>query len=393
LPSALVWWYHSAVTSGDLERIRSLDGLRALACLAVFGVHLQQAIGLDWTWGPFDLETFLANGNTGVCLLMVLSGFLLARPFWRDPARARSGADLAAYAARRAVRILPAYFFCLTVLVAGGAVFGRSYRTANVLLHYTFCHNATESALYRISPPFWTMAVQVQFYVVLPALLWLIQPALKRRRRGIAVLAALACLTYAVHWALTDWARSGSATLPPWVRADGFVLDHTLLAHMPMFLLGMLAAGLHTGGRGGRPRHPWLCEATFWLMAVSCVAILGLPELDRLLQVPHGRYNLPYVPLLVTGLILAAPNAPLAGRLLESAPLRGLGRISFGFYLVHRPCMGAVATAMAKLGRAPAAHPSLFAAAALLASTAAAAAMWFALERPLLARSRRRNVR
>ena len=380
------------MTSGGHERIRSLDGLRALACLAVFGVHLQQKVGLGGTWGPFDLATFLANGNTGVCLLMVLSGFLLAGPFWRDPGKARSASDLAAYAAGRAVRILPAYLFCLTALVVAGALLGRSHGAANILLHYTFCHNATESALYGISPPFWTMAVQVQFYVILPALLWLVQPALKRRGRGVATLAVLACLAYAAHGALTAWARSGRAPLPKWIGADGFVLDHTLLAHMPLFLLGMLAAGLRPRDRSGPPRHPWACEAAFWFMAVACVAILGVPKLDGLLQVPHGRYNLPYVPLLVTGLVLAAPSAPLARRLLGSAPLRGLGRISFGFYLVHHPCMVAIAAVMTKLGRTPAAAWPAFTAAALVTSLVAAALLWFLLERPLLALARRRKA-
>ena len=126
-------------------------------------------------------------------------------------------------------------------------------------------------------------------------------------------------------------------------------------------------------------------------MGAACVAILGVPKLDSLLQVPHGRYNLPYVPLLVTGLILAAPRALLAGRLLETAPLRGLGRISFGFYLVHRPCMGAVATVMAKFGRTPTAHRPAFAAASLIASILAAALMWLVLERPLLALARPRK--
>ena len=117
--------------------------------------------------------------------------------------------------------------------------------------------------------------------------------------------------------------------------------------------------------------------------------ILGVPKLDDLLQVPHGRYNLPYVPLLVTGLILAAPRAPLAGRLLEAAPLRGLGRISFGFYLVHRPCMGVIATVMARFGRSPTAHQPVFAAASLIASIVAATLMWLLLERPLLALAHR----
>jgi len=62
--------------------IAGLDGLRALAALAVFGVHFQQITGVAGRVGPFDVQTLLANGNTGVCLFFVLSGFLLSLPFW-----------------------------------------------------------------------------------------------------------------------------------------------------------------------------------------------------------------------------------------------------------------------------------------------------------------------
>jgi len=52
------------------NHIAGLDGLRALACLAVFGVHFQQAVSLQGNIGPFDLARFLENGNTGVALFL-----------------------------------------------------------------------------------------------------------------------------------------------------------------------------------------------------------------------------------------------------------------------------------------------------------------------------------
>src|SRR2546430_2063210 len=104
--------------------IAGLDGLRAIAALAVFGVHLQQMTGLKGSFGPFDVERLLANGNTGVCLFFMLSGFLLSLPFYGSQAVLQHGSSgmgwSIGYAIRRIGRIVPVYYLALTALIVMG---------------------------------------------------------------------------------------------------------------------------------------------------------------------------------------------------------------------------------------------------------------------------------
>ena len=56
-----------------LDHIAGLDGLRAIAALAVFGVHFGQFTDLNLVAGPFELRSLLENGELGVALFFVLA--------------------------------------------------------------------------------------------------------------------------------------------------------------------------------------------------------------------------------------------------------------------------------------------------------------------------------
>ena len=59
----------------------SIDGLRALAALGVFGVHLGQNAETQVRVGPCRLDQFLENGRLGVALFLILSGIVLRHRF------------------------------------------------------------------------------------------------------------------------------------------------------------------------------------------------------------------------------------------------------------------------------------------------------------------------
>ena len=398
-----------AMTTPTTTRIRSLDGLRALACLAVFCVHLQQATGLTGQLGPIDLKLLMSNGNTGVCLLLMLSAFLLSLPFWRrakaqaDPAggldRTQSGLRwVLGYAKRRILRIVPAYYLCLAALVLVGDFWRSDRGLAGVLLHATFLHNMTEWSLYSISPPFWTLAVQVQFYVLFPVLILFVRPLMRARLVATGVLGLGAVAAYVGSYSVGAWASSAGGNWPfdPSVVApDGLVLSHTLLAHLPHFFIGMIAAGVYAGleASDARPTRPGtqalVADVAFWGSLAAVAAVLSVDGLSQALRVPFGRYNLPYVPLLMAVMMVSAPLGRLAGAAMETLPLRMLGMISYGFYIFHRPCMGVVSEVMrrAKLGVGD--NAALFAAASLVLAIVVSALSYKFVERPVLARLRR----
>ncbi len=391
------------------RHVESLDGLRALACLAVFGVHFQQTTGLCGKIGPLDIKTLLLNGNTGVCLFFVLSGFLLSLPFWSS-AEGESGGGaqdqssktggvgwVLSYALRRIGRILPAYFLCLTGLVLLDRSWAGPHGLSNVLLHYAFLHNFAEYSLYSISPPFWSIAVQAQFYLVFPLLILLLRPLMARKPAAQVCLLVLAVGAYAGHVAVVQWV---SANASAWhlpaniVRPDGYVLEHTLLAHLSHFLIGILAASVFVALRQTSTQDPgqridgsrrWLTsDLLFWSSLLAIVLILSVPDLDNRFQVPHGRYNLPYIPLLIAVMIISAPHARLAGRILNFRPVLLLGVISYGVYVYHLPCMKVIARAMQFIHWTPARNWVLFGIISLALTIVVSTISYLFVERPIL---------
>ena len=203
--------------------IPGLDGLRAVACLAVFGVHFQQITHVGGRFGPIDVKTLLANGNTGVALFFVLSGMLLGLTFWKGEHRF----SLKRYAMNRASRIAPAYYLCLTALVIHEAHFHTPREITDTVSHYLFAHNFAEYSIYSLNDPFWTIAVQVQFYVLFPLMILLLKPVRPIRPLAVLLVIGMAGGCYLAH-------RAVMLHFQP--REQDYVLSHSLLAHLPIFL-------------------------------------------------------------------------------------------------------------------------------------------------------------
>lgn len=365
--------------------IPGLDGLRGLACLAVFGVHWQQFTGFAATAGPFDARRLLENGNTGVSVLFTLSAFLLSLPFWTGHFDRRQIA-WRDYASSRAIRIVPAYYACLLALAAIDGHLASASGTRSVLLHALFLHNGTERTFYSLSPPFWTIAVQAQSYVVMPLIALVVARTMTSAAARAGALIVLAMGSYALHAMLLSQSRFTS--LAEWIASHSTVAAHTLLAHMPHFLLGMLAAlafaAVRRSGTAEVRSSPmtWLWGASVFATAIGLLLVLSTP-IDDLLTIPHGRYNLPVVPAAIAWLMLAVPQSPVSRAALDFAPIRLLGVISYGVYVYHYPCMQAVGRLM-RLGGVPGpSSPWLFGALSLLLSLLIATLSFRYFEEPL----------
>lgn len=224
--------------------VPGMDGLRAIAALAVFLVHFNQQARLQVELGPFDLARWLANGNTGVALFFVLSGFLLATPFWRQQYAAGAQLDVKQYFLRRLARILPAYYMCLGGLIAIKLAAGGFPSINNVLSHVLFLYNVSDHNILSLNEPFWTLAVEMQFYLVLPLLMW----GLLRCDRTAAFLwvSGLAVAAYLLNYGLVsyllarnEWPIRFTLIWPFSVYISGpssFVLTYSTLGHLTYFL-------------------------------------------------------------------------------------------------------------------------------------------------------------
>jgi peptidoglycan/LPS O-acetylase OafA/YrhL len=294
----------------------ALDGLRALAVVAVIGYHLSYA-GLGFP-----------GGYTGVNVFFVLSGFLITSLLVQE-FESFGGIDFAAFWMRRAIRLAPAL---LVTIVAAAALAALDVSSAQphetlvgipwVLLYVgNYARVFNQDALGVLGHT-WSLAVEEQFYLVWPPLFLLL--AAKRSKLAWKVLAVLAILD--VVWGQIATVAYGEAR-------GNFGTDTNCYS-----LLSGCALGLWYMGRRNVLRPPTRSGATIW-QGLSALAVVG--AIVVMAAVAETTYSMTpqtaavtLCTLIVLGQILLAPGGPVQA-LLECAPARWVGRRSYGFYLYH----------------------------------------------------------
>ena len=320
------------------QRIPELDGLRGLAILFVLIFHLgcnaNSAVGHHWLFRIVDVGSLLWSG---VDLFFVLSGFLIGGILLdvrNSPNYFRT------FYTRRFFRIIPLYAFVVGafyLLIASGFplrmgsewLFGP---TVPWYTYFTFTQNigfATGTpnlALWLAAT--WSLAVEEQFYLVFPAVVWLASDRLLPYLLGGAILSAPALRLF-LNLSYSH-GKIASFTLMP-CRADAL-------------LLGVAVALL--------VRRPSLWESVKTQRAriVSgwIVLLAGLPlfilfkAADPLESFWVSTVGLSWLALFYAGFLLLALLYSDAwfGRMLRMSWLRTLGTISYGVYLLHWPVLG-----------------------------------------------------
>jgi len=199
LTSWLVANFSRVTSSGPI--IREIDGFRFLAITAVIAHHLV-AIYLESTnrfaippqgWQRLKTESFLIRlvspGWFGVNLFFVISGFVLALPFARHYLNGARTPSLKAYYLRRLTRIEPPYFIALTISMAVVVATRMSWRDniANFFASLFYVHNLIYGEMSHIESIFWSLEVEVQFYLIAPVLASLFAIKSRFLRRGTLV--------------------------------------------------------------------------------------------------------------------------------------------------------------------------------------------------------------
>jgi len=155
--------------------VAELDGIRALAIWLVLAAHLlfeMPTTSAGRAFIPSALAVILAHGWLGVDLFFVLSGFLITSILLRTKELGR-GEYFRRFYLRRTLRILPLYFVVLGILfIAYGGQYGAYFAFCTLL-------SANLAGLANVpipdgAGPFWSLAVEEQFYLFWPWLvLWL----------------------------------------------------------------------------------------------------------------------------------------------------------------------------------------------------------------------------
>jgi peptidoglycan/LPS O-acetylase OafA/YrhL len=319
-------------TTTNLAYNPALDGIRAVAVGAVVVFHF-------FTRGA-------TGGYLGVDMFFVLSGYLITTLLlieWSNHDRI----DLRAFWARRARRLLPALFLVLTVVAIWAAFALDAARKSSVrgqglsALFYSsnwyliFGGEATIGRAGGLSPLFhmWSLAIEEQFYLVWPLVVFL---CLRRWHGALRPLATVAIVISVASVALMPIlfipGNEGRAYLGTDVRAHQLLIG-ALLA-MALRTVKFRSASERWAPRIGPPAAYAVLLAVFFAPG---------PETSKFLY-----YGGSIAFAICVAIVIDAVVAPERTRLksfLALAPLVWIGRISYGIYLWHVPIRAIISNA------------------------------------------------
>ena len=322
--------------AGERPRIPALDGLRGIAIAAVLLFHGTVVSG-ESTVEQLVFGVFRNFGWAGVDLFFVLSGFLITGILWDARGEARG---IRRFYARRALRILPLYYGYLILVFALAARLDPDIPASpgDALFYLLYLQNfaiaaAGEWQHSRFLNLFWSLAIEEQFYLLWP---WVVFALRRRALMGVCIGAL--CVSVGLRLALIDSVAPVALYVLTPTRLDG------------------LAAGafvaLAVRGPGGiqalvRPAQALLAATGAGLLAIVVVQGGFSYRLPWTLTVGLGLLALHFASWLV--LALRTPAESGLVRALSSRPLRALGRYSYALYVIHQAVLVFTVTV---LGRA-----------------------------------------
>jgi peptidoglycan/LPS O-acetylase OafA/YrhL len=308
----------NSVKSKNTSYLPAIDHLRAFAATLVILHHGTAYLGRwilrstepvadHWLRARNPFEAVLFEGHTGVALFIVLSGFIFTSaslghelPYWR-------------FIRNRALRIYPLFLLLIFVGVAAHPETFDFTKFAQTILGIG---NVNGIQLYDFSSVFWTIAVELQFYLIFPFLLSILN------REGVAPLIGIIAVAIIMRWCAYLFGAN--------IREVSY---GTIVGRIDQFLFGAFIAVIYR--RGFRPGIAW--DASF-LVAVILGA-LGLYAFNRnggWPTVAAWKILLPTTEgaiwsALILGYLSVSRFIPEA----LSRVFAAVGTISYSLYLLH----------------------------------------------------------
>jgi peptidoglycan/LPS O-acetylase OafA/YrhL len=273
-----------------------LDGIRGWAVLAVVSYHL---FGLPGGW-------------MGVDVFFVLSGFLITSALLQDK---HNPGVLGRFYTRRLLRIFPLYclslilYFCVTV---GMGIAHWRQAVPFVFFYQNFVFGFPE--YFRAEMPaglkhFWTLAVEMHFYVFFPALVLFVNRKTLKWVLPVLILSVM-CLR---GWIFLEGQELASFVITP-CRLDG-LLTGAWLAYF----------------------GPRKTNLPFWLLLLAAltVFIMAILSTDQFSPLYHlGGFTVLSISAAVT-VAFSMTKHPFVPLLFENAFLVHIGKLSYGIYVIH----------------------------------------------------------
>lgn len=278
---------------------RALDGVRALAILAVVSFHCLAP------WG--------SGGFLGVDVFFVLSGYLITTLLAAE--HREGGIDIGAFYGRRALRLYPSLVLLLIAYLALAPILWPSDERWLVAVLNSLYLMDYALGLWHVHGAVghtWSLGVEEKFYLLWP----LVLPILLRTRRPIAwLLAAFVAATVWRYFVAVEWG---------WVQAY-FCFD----TRMSGILLGAIAALVPL-----KVSRPALIIACLALAIVVTIPIIATTKFS--VPIEGVTLGITLAELSAFVVICYVKDHP-DSRLLASAPMAYIGKLSYGIYLWHFP--------------------------------------------------------
>jgi peptidoglycan/LPS O-acetylase OafA/YrhL len=320
------------------HRIRSLDSLRGIAAVIVVVQHIMLCLpdasreNLRYINLPL-----LLGGRFAVMLFFVLSGFVLALPYF-----AGTSAAYGPYLVRRFCRLYPPFAFAVLVSALLCYLFGGvslpglsdwlteawgSPVTSGALASHLVMTGIHRSSI-RLDGPIWSLIIEMRISIIFPLLVLYV-------RRfgwlgvGASLVAAFACSKTA-KYALGETSSQVAERL-----IGAFLLT---TRYMAFFLLGAV-----TAARLDRIKDTFVRVSTKIHAAVFVVMVFIWMALAYIKEVgPHQGYVDVFCGVFTMYLIVACVAFPKVAAMLSGRVCLWLGDISYSLYLIHLPVLLAV---------------------------------------------------
>ena len=303
-------FYQATIQSSNNVKYKTLDGLRGFLALGVFFHHaivnFQYFQTGVWQLTSSSFETFLGQG--AVAFFFMITGFL----FW-SKLIAEPRLKVRQFYQRRALRVLPAYWFSLALIVlialsiSGFAlkvslprlllqigswvicgIYGFSNANAGVFPDINYASVGLINASVQ-----WTLTYELQFYLILPLLAWFVKPL---RFVGLFIMLLILGL------------------ITPFLPL--LTLMNFLFGMLAAYVVKLLEANSLTRSRG----------FSLIILALLAAVPLGLPQ-------PYTE-NIGAIALMFGAFVCIASGNTLFG-LLTAPASKYLGTISYSVYLLH----------------------------------------------------------
>ncbi len=306
------------------RHITALDGMRGIAVLLVMFFHFKL--------GPFR------GGFVGVTVFFTLSGFLICSRTLSEVGRSGRFA-VADFFERRVRRLAPAAIVCVLGVVICTSLFGTHEQHASIsgdaigalanVANWRFLvHGTSYADLFAAPSPlnhFWSLAIEEQFYLVFPVVVFLALRLPKRIRVAAIALIVSAALEWSAH----------EASVASSFNRFYYGTD----ARMSELLVGVIAALALYYWRISVPRPAGLQRFGVMLVAAAGLATIVVGAMTYRnggASYQHGGAFL--IALATAALIIGGLEGSNGiARLCSIRPLVYVGKISYGAYLYHWP--------------------------------------------------------